>query len=355
MAIQQPSRTPGANLNQQKYLSISADKIKNNLSLRSTYPDSGRLGQISEEPAVPNKTYFSGGARDSRNYCSFSLGNTQLAERMSPKTITLYLSPNNVTWRYQLRTNVIDTYGGQVVQILGVSIEDLTIRGYFGNEGMWGFENDEKGNYSSRYENGDYKKWKQVDGESLSLRNGMVQLSEWFKTYFYHVTQAGNFEKDNMIFSYPHLNWLWKIRPIDFPRVRFANNELMPQWELKCDFIEDLQNYAFLQQVTESAKKALTRFRDNIGWSEFIEWSQPLYKTQENRKEVARQIATSYSDFIGSDFTEKEIETLITRGFSYPVKELTPHIQENTNATTNARRRLSVIDEINPAEIGIVR
>lgn len=353
MAIQQPSKSPGANLNQQKYLTIDATKIKNNFSLRSSYPESGLLGQIDESVVGnPNKTYFPGGFRDSKHYCSFSLGSELTKDGTSPlpKTITLYLSPNNVTWRYQLRTNTIDTYGGQVIQILGVSIEDLTIRGYFGGEGMWGFDDKNV----SRYENSDYKDWQEV---GPSLRNGMVQFSEWFKSYFYNITQAGNFQKDNMVFHYPHLNWHWRIRPLEFPRVRFANDELVPQWEIKCDFIEDIQNY-FIQEVTESAKKALTRFRDNVGWSEFIEWSQPVYKSQQNRKEVANEIATSYSDFIGGDFSEKEIETLITRGFSYPVNSLTPHIEPSQSPITNARRRLNPLADLadqDPAVIGGVR
>lgn len=355
MANQQPSKSPGANLNQQKYLKIDASKVRNNFSLRSNYP-SEPLGQIDGAPGgQSNTTYFPGGSRDSRHYCSFSLGSTltnnENDPNQIPKTISLYLSPNNVTWRYQLRTNVIDTYGGQVIQILGVSIEDLTLRGFFGGEGMWGF--DEKN--VSRYESSNYKQWQELS--TPSLRNGMVQFSEWFKTYFYYVTQAGGFEKDNIVFSYPHLGWLWKIRPLDFPRIRFANDELVPQWELKCDFIEDIQNY-FIQEVTESAKKALTRFRDNVGWSEFIEWSQPVYTTQQNRKEVAREIATNYSDFIGGDFSEKEIETLITRGFSYPVSSLTPHIEPSQNPITNARRRLNPLSDLadqDPAVVGGVR
>lgn len=314
--------------------------------VRSTFPDDDDYLRQSDNDANANdaatgakvRTYFKGGSRNIKNYCSFSAPNiADMSSGGFPPTITLYLSPNDVTWNYTLRTNVIDTYGGQVIQLLGVSIENLTIRGFFGAEGMWGFNE----GYNSRYSefpsetivggvgyslenNQEYKRWK-IDEDTYKMyRNGMVQFSEWFKTYFYYITQAGNFDKNNMTFSYPHLNWNWNIRPLDFPQVRFSNDELMPQWELKCDFIEDIQNN-FQQEVTATAKKALGQFRDSVGFSEFIEWSEPVYNTIESRKEAANKIATKYSDFIGGDFNEKEIETLITRGFSYQVDSLTPY------------------------------
>jgi hypothetical protein len=325
--------------------------------LRSTFPEASNTNDylLQAEDDVNSKTgepdsrggkrsYFRGGVRSLKNVCSFRAPNLDsISGYTVPNKINLYLSPNDVSWEYTLRTNVIDTYGGQVIQILGVSIENLTIRGFFGSEGMWGFNKTANGGFgNSRYEDfpqgyrpegseityslsetQGYKKW--VDGQ---MRSGMVQFAEWFKSYFYYITQAGNFDKNNMVFEYPHLNWYWNIRPLDFPQIRFANDELMPQWELKCDFIEDLQN-TFQQEVTGIAKKMLSRFRDGVGFSEFIEWSEPVYTSQETRTQAARDIAVKYSDFIGGNFTEKELETLITRGFSYQVGNLTPYSGPN--------------------------
>lgn len=331
--------------------SIEQKFVKKYDRLRSTFPEAEETNDyllqadddVNSKTGEPNssggkRTYFRGGVRSLKNICSFKAPNLHvISNNAVPEKINLYLSPNDVSWEYTLRTNVIDTYGGQVIQILGVSIENLTIRGFFGSEGMWGFNKTRDGRFgNSRYEDfptelgiGEigyslnqtqgYKKW--VDGP---MRSGMVQFAEWFKTYFYYVTQVGNFDKNNMVFSYPHLGWAWRIRPLEFPRVRFANDELMPQWELKCDFIEDLQN-TFEQEVTAIAKKALGQFRDGVGFSEFIEWSEPVYSSQETRTKAARDIAVKYSDFIGGDFTEKELETLITRGFSYQVGDLTPY------------------------------
>jgi hypothetical protein len=355
MAAPRPLYTGKSNANEQKQRSI--EKYDR---LRSTFPEASNTNDylLQAEDDVNSKTgepnsvggkvsYFRGGVRSLKNICSFRAPNLgAISGYTFPEKINLYLSPNDVSWEYTLRTNVIDTYGGQVIQILGVSIENLTIRGFFGSEGMWGFnkasnrDNNEFGN--SRYEDfpegyspenseisyslketQGYKNW--VDGP---MRSGMVQFAEWFKSYFYYITQAGNFDKNNMVFEYPHLNWYWNIRPLDFPKIRFANDELMPQWELKCDFIEDIQN-TFQQEVTNIAKKALGGFKDGVGFSEFIEWSEPVYTSQETRKQAARDIAVKYSDFIGGDFSEKELETLITRGFSYQVGSLTPYSGPN--------------------------
>lgn len=42
------------------------------------------------------------------------------------------VDPNNVSWAYQVDTAVIDTLGGQVVQILGATLSDLVVTGDFG-------------------------------------------------------------------------------------------------------------------------------------------------------------------------------------------------------------------------------
>lgn len=330
MAIE-TDKTYGANTNVRK---ASPEFV----NLRSKFNVAESRKDILEQ----GYAYFPGGGRDAKNACTFTneyevyaqnvgIVGTGLSGDRQP-TITLYLSPSNVTWDYKLRTNIIDTYGGQVVQILGVSIENLTIEGFFGLEGMWGFnfsakdENPESptfGKYQSRFAQGDRRNWDEKYGQ---YGNGLVQFSEWFKRYFYQTTQAGGFAKQNITFRYPHMGWEWRIRPVSFPQVRFANDELLPQWRLECDFIEDIQG-TFTQAVTTNAKAALGRFKNGVGFQEFIEWSQPVYKTTKDRATVAGELAASYSDIIGGEYSEKDIETLITRGFSHPVVNNTPYLK----------------------------
>lgn len=44
------------------------------------------------------------------------------------------VDPNSVDWSFQLDTSVINTVGGQVIQILGATLSDLVIAGDFGQD-----------------------------------------------------------------------------------------------------------------------------------------------------------------------------------------------------------------------------
>ena len=281
--------------------------------LRSTFhrDNNGRLTQGEDG----NTAYFGGGHRNIKNVCYFS---TPVFENDPnyPKQIKLYLTPNNVVWDYTLKTNVIDTYGGQVIQVLGVSIENMTIQGFFGEEGMWGIETNDDGTFKvdggSRFDTSDVYKWQEGP-----FMNGLFQFSQWFKEYFYRITQLGNFSTAFMQFDYPHMGWKWLIRPLELPRVRFANNELAPQWQLNCDFIEDLQR-TFTGTVNETAKTALSKLKDGVGFMEFISWSEPVYSSATDMSTMIKDTGQKYSKFMETELTDKQIKTLITQGYSYP-------------------------------------
>ena len=115
-------------------------------------------------------------------------------------------------------------------------------------------------------------------------------------------------------------------------KVRFANDELAPQWELQCDFIEDFQG-TFTQEVAQSAKTQLSKFRDGVGFLEFIEWSEPVYKNQQERSTLAKDVGSNYSKFIAQELTDSQLKTLITQGYSYPASN------KNNVEAVNARRQ----------------
>lgn len=45
------------------------------------------------------------------------------------------INPEEVAWTFEVRTKVISTIGGKVIQILGVDVGDMTVRGSFGKGG----------------------------------------------------------------------------------------------------------------------------------------------------------------------------------------------------------------------------
>ena len=59
------------------------------------------------------------------SFATLILNNTQ--------TIALPYNPNNVTWSYLLNKQVIDTYGGRVVQILSVATQQMNFTGDAGS------------------------------------------------------------------------------------------------------------------------------------------------------------------------------------------------------------------------------
>lgn len=49
-------------------------------------------------------------------------------------TVTFRIDPDEVKWDFQVNTSVIDTVGGRVVQIVGATLSDITVRGHYGED-----------------------------------------------------------------------------------------------------------------------------------------------------------------------------------------------------------------------------
>jgi hypothetical protein len=49
-------------------------------------------------------------------------------------SIAFRLDPELITWNWQVLTNVIETIGGRVIQVLGARLDDLTVQGSLGQD-----------------------------------------------------------------------------------------------------------------------------------------------------------------------------------------------------------------------------
>jgi hypothetical protein len=263
-----------------------------------------------------NKAYFKGGNYDLANRCYFSYSKPD----GSTETIWLTVPPNGITWKYKLRTSVIDTYGGQVVQILGVEIEDFQLKGFVPN-GFWGRnrvkQNDNSFLWEENYLNAGTGK-QYYTGDSDHRMNGLVHLGNFFRQFFTSKTQGGEFSTKNMIFSYPHYNWEIAIIPYAFPRIRIANDEILPEWELSCSVVEYLSSH-FISEVTATGKSQINYLAAGIGFAEFIEWSDPAATTSIESTAAARSLGESYRSFI-TEFNPSDIDTLKNGGFTHPTE-----------------------------------
>lgn len=259
---------------------------------------------------------------NTRLRCSFS------HPSCDPEKITLDLAPSGVTWTYNLNSNVIDTYGGQVVQILGVNVQNLTIKGNFGGpDPQWGVrsmndvynEGDPKFTGFSRWSG--TNPWPWVNRVSA---NGIRQMADWFRQYFTNATQGvGNyktfeaFDERVMWFDFPARNWHIPIRPRSFPKVRVSNDEIAPEWIIEADFVESFESSRdFIDDVTTLANERLGSLRAGIGFQKNNPFSE--FTDISTLEDLATGIIKNYQDSVLNGLSEDEISELITFGFSYP-------------------------------------
>lgn len=274
--------------------------------------------QSSTSKFLAADAYFDGGVYDVTNRCSF----TYVGVDKKPRSITLLVPPTGISWNYSLRTKIEDTYGGQVIQILGVQIDNFKLSGYIPT-GIWGRDNDyiDESNLSYAY----------FEGANNAHKNGIMHVANFFRDFFAHKSQ-GSFMTDNMQFSYPHYGWVGpeksiKIIPYEFPRVRVANDEILPEWEMECSLVEFLSSH-FVSKATTAAKNQLNYLPSGIGFAKFIEWSDPTATTDISIVEEAKSLGASYANFV-KEFNAEESDSLAQAGFSYP-----PEIIDRPTATT---------------------
>jgi hypothetical protein len=253
--------------------------------------------------------YFSGGRYNSGNMCSFQYVRKTPSGNQT-KTIHLIVPPNSISWTYSLRTKIEDTYGGQVIQILGVQIDNFKLSGYI-PDGFWGRDN----NYYDKSDGIPY-----FEDKENARKNGIVHLANFFRDFFAYKSQ-NSFSTENMQFHYPHYGWTGeeksiKIIPYDFPRVRIANDEILPEWELECSLVEYLSSH-FVSQATKTATNQLQYLKSGIGFIDFIQWSDPTATSDISVSEQARSLGASYAEFV-NNFEISEVDTLSQAGFSYP-------------------------------------
>lgn len=61
------------------------------------------------------------------------MGHATLGFASGP-SIAFRIDPDSIDWNFQIITNVIETVGGRVVQVIGSYLNNLTIRGSFGQD-----------------------------------------------------------------------------------------------------------------------------------------------------------------------------------------------------------------------------
>jgi hypothetical protein len=146
------------------------------------------------------------------------------------------LDPTSASWDFSIKTNVINTVGGRVVQVIGVDLGDMMVVGTFGVGG-----------------------WR----EQQAFLERMKQVGE---------RQVNHPEAPPMRFLYPPRGWDFLVylrsytqpaSPSGGDSVYVANEIIAPQWALTLFMVED---NAGLKKVAQDAY--IARIAAGLGWKQ---------------------------------------------------------------------------------------
>jgi hypothetical protein len=262
-------------------------------------------------------------------------------------TLRLRLPPTAVDWSYKANTNVINTYAGQVVQLLSINFEKLTITGQFGREGAHGRVNVNAATNRERNVDGfrDYR-------HAGRLAIGLTQMTEYFRNYFEVASAGKNSQYDQAPMTLRYTGALnvdvdvgrveeWSIYPVSFPSYRRSNEDFAPEWRVEAEIHEpplDVKHAAEQETFARLSKAISTR--SGVGFRPNNEFSDPmgrflypkgsntdlsklppekLKELVENAKKSWMEETTGLFDHLGSLFpatSEETLRTLILGGAS---------------------------------------
>lgn len=146
-----------------------------------------------------------------------------------PWTLHLAVGPNDIEWGYGLNTVTYPTYGGQVIQILSVYIDDITITG------------------------------------NVKGYKSMETIYRWFARYMAAATAGDSGPKQNnadgtvsaynqvpVVMQYPHRGWEFKIYPKTLPGFVYGTDVVAPLWTITAAIAQ--RNEELEKAILSSAK-----------------------------------------------------------------------------------------------------
>lgn len=171
--------------------------------------------------------------------------------------ITFRIDPDDIEWDFQMITNVIETVGGRVVQVIGSYLNNVTVKGSFGQD------------HSTPLG----ESWRQAEA-FLSL---ITQIME---------AQAADANQQNLmsppaVFSYPPKGWRFEVYVDSMTDPRTGNSVMLTpgtfnnQYELSLFIVSDASqslvtagtSSGVLNTQAEAAINAyMARISQGIGW-----------------------------------------------------------------------------------------
>lgn len=244
-------------------------------------------------------------------------------------TLHLRFAPKEVNWSYNLNTSETNTYAGQVVQILSVNFESLTITGQFGNESKDDY------NLSGIAWT---RKAPAMANRFGRFGPGLAQMTEWFKGYFAVASQGvgtDNYNEQPITIQYAYASDIavdekmseskWLVYPTSFPSYRIANDNFAPEWKVECQVYQApdvLVDQAKQESIERLAYEPL--YQPGSKFSDPVPVINGAKMTPEELKKAAKDAYQALYD--NTDrfwqqlpaYTEEDILSLLKNGFSAP-------------------------------------
>lgn len=135
---------------------------------------------------------------------------------------------NEASWGYNMNVAKFSTYGGEVVQILSVYIDNMKIGGFV-------------------------RTYKKVE-----------RIYTFFMRYFSIATQGpsanasaeNKFEQTPMVMRYPERGWTFHIQPLHAPAFEYSFETVAPKWELEAHIVDRGINAESLKTYVGAAAAA---------------------------------------------------------------------------------------------------
>jgi hypothetical protein len=265
-----------------------------------------------------------------------------LGKQPANRTLTLRLNPTSVAWTYNVNTQSFDTYGGQVIQVLSVSINSLTIEGQLGREGAFGVQRASADMIDPRYggpvqARGFYTNTRSGQYNYNTSYPGLHAMTEFFREYFAVVSQGGDIQNPGRYIQIPMtLDYgntysdivngslvtgksepyngtrTWHISPRSFPSFRRSNENFAPEWRVECEVIEADAKIMYREKQT-----AIARLQEAVGYNVKNPFSDPLANPDSSASSINDKILSQWKAMLPK-MTQGDLEGMVWQDITVP-------------------------------------
>ena len=191
--------------------------------------------------------------------------------------IAFRIDPERIEWNFEVLTNVVETIGGRVIQVIGSQLDDMTVTGSFGQD-----------HSTPRGES-----WRQAEAFLLMIQRIMdFQASDANKQAMMHPPA---------IFTYPPKNWRFQVYVKDLSdadnpgtSVVMTPGKFNQRWRLTLFIVQDAST-ALVHAgeshgvINKQAEAAIAAYMDRI--SAGVGWRFTQYTGLKGQADLARDMA----------------------------------------------------------------